>query len=222
MEAELKSYGVEHVLRSILTITEPGPVRLPKSEPFGSKSSYVSPPLPPWLSEEDIKYNVQKFEQKGFTEALNYYRALDLNWELTAPWTGIQIKVPVIFMVREKDLVYTTPGAKTYIHSGMFKKDVLLLQQVVAIKMAIDNSEILYLHTFATVICIHGACQLIYGFREVTEHLYMNLRALMLFMVFICFDNCCILEEEFAVKEMNMVVAIPGVQRAILAVYAQK
>ncbi|GJR45939.1 integrase, catalytic region, zinc finger, CCHC-type containing protein [Tanacetum coccineum] len=130
MEAELKSYEVEHVLRSILTITEPGPVRLPMSEPFGSKSSYVSPPLPPWLSEEDIKYNVQKFEQ-GFTEALNYYRALDLNWELTAPWTGIQIKVPVIYVIGEKDPVYTTPGAKTYIHSGMFKKDVPLLQQVV-------------------------------------------------------------------------------------------
>ncbi|GKB77785.1 ATP phosphoribosyltransferase 2, chloroplastic-like protein [Tanacetum coccineum] len=39
MEAELKSYEVEHVLRSILTITELGPVRLPMSEPFGSKSS---------------------------------------------------------------------------------------------------------------------------------------------------------------------------------------
>ncbi|GJZ88093.1 protein activity of BC1 complex kinase 7, chloroplastic [Tanacetum coccineum] len=39
------------------------------------------------------------------------------NLELTAPWTGIQIKVPVIYVVGEKDPVYTTPGAKTYIQS---------------------------------------------------------------------------------------------------------
>ncbi|GKB46150.1 hypothetical protein Tco_0896903 [Tanacetum coccineum] len=72
--------------------------------------------------------------------------------------------------------------------------------------MAIDNLEMLYLHAFATVICSHGASRLIYGFGEVIEHLYMNLRALMLFMVFIY------LEEEFAVKEMNMVADKNGLQ----------
>lgn len=56
------------------------------------------------------------------------------NWELTAPWTGIQIRVPVIYVVGDKDLVYTTPGAKTYIHGGGFKRDVPLLQQVVVLE----------------------------------------------------------------------------------------
>nr|XP_043618345.1 epoxide hydrolase A-like [Erigeron canadensis] len=134
MEEEIKSYGTRHVLKSILTETRPGPLRLPKSEPFGSKSPNTGPQLPPWLSEEDIDYNVKKFDQKGFTGPLNYYRALDLNWELTAAWTGTQIKVPVIYVVGNKDLVYTTPGAKTYIHGNGFKTDVPLLQQIVVLE----------------------------------------------------------------------------------------
>ncbi|KAK9062018.1 hypothetical protein SSX86_019202 [Deinandra increscens subsp. villosa] len=134
MEEEIKSYGTEHVLRSILTEPRDGPVRLPKSEPFGSKSSNALPPLPQWLSEEDLKYNVKKFQRTGFTGPLNYYRALDLNWELTAPWTGIQIRVPVIYVAGDKDPVYTTPGAKTYVHGSGFKTDVPLLRDIVVLE----------------------------------------------------------------------------------------
>jgi len=34
--------------------------------------------LPSWLSEEDINYYASKFNQKGFTGGLNYYRASNL------------------------------------------------------------------------------------------------------------------------------------------------
>ncbi|XP_076897842.1 epoxide hydrolase 3-like [Bidens hawaiensis] len=132
MEAEIKSYGTEHVLLSIYNETRPGPIRLPKSEPFGSENA--PSPLPHWLSEEDLNYNVQKFQQKGFTGPLNYYRAIDMNWELTAAWAGVQIRVPVIYVVGEKDPVYTTPGAKTYVHGSGFKTDVPLLRQVVVLE----------------------------------------------------------------------------------------
>ena len=56
------------------------------------------------------------------------------NWELTAPWTGAQVKVPVKFMVGDLDLTYNSPGTKDYIHNGGFKKDVPFLQEVVVIK----------------------------------------------------------------------------------------
>ncbi|KAE8676696.1 bifunctional epoxide hydrolase 2-like isoform X2 [Hibiscus syriacus] len=36
------------------------------------------PPLPSWLSEDDINYFASKFNYKGFTGPLNYYRALNL------------------------------------------------------------------------------------------------------------------------------------------------
>lgn len=53
------------------------------------------------------------------------------NWELTAPWTGAQVKVPVKFIVGDLDLTYHIPGVKDYIHKGGMKKDVPLLQDVV-------------------------------------------------------------------------------------------
>lgn len=53
------------------------------------------------------------------------------NWELLAAWTGVQVKVPVKFVVGELDLVYNIPGVKDYVHKGGFKRDVPLLDQVV-------------------------------------------------------------------------------------------
>jgi pimeloyl-ACP methyl ester carboxylesterase len=55
-------------------------------------------------------------------------------WELTAPWTGLQIKVPVKFIVGDKDIVYNIPGIKEYVHNGGFKKDVPYLQDVVVME----------------------------------------------------------------------------------------
>ncbi|CAL5395698.1 unnamed protein product [Camellia sinensis] len=61
-------------------------------------------------------------------------RSFDLNWELTAPWTGSQVKLPVKFIVGDLDLVYDIRGAKEYINSGGFKKDVPLLDKVVVME----------------------------------------------------------------------------------------
>lgn len=58
------------------------------------------------------------------------------NWELTAPWTGAKVKVPVKFIVGDLDLTYNSPGAKDYIHKGGLKRDVPLLEDVVVIQGA--------------------------------------------------------------------------------------
>lgn len=55
-------------------------------------------------------------------------------WELTGPWTGLQIKVPVKFIVGDLDITYNIPGAKEYIQNGGFKRDVPFLQEVVVIE----------------------------------------------------------------------------------------
>ena len=59
---------------------------------------------------------------------------LNRNWELTAPWTGAKISVPVKFIVGDQDLTYNSPGAKEYINGGGFKKDVPLLDETVVLK----------------------------------------------------------------------------------------
>ncbi|XP_027329608.1 uncharacterized protein LOC113846014 [Abrus precatorius] len=133
IEAEFEEIGTERVLKEFLTYRNPGPLYLPKGKGFGHP--FDSPiVLPSWLSEEECNYYATKYEKTGFTGGLNYYRNLDLNWELTAPWTGAQVKVPVKFIVGDLDLTYNAPGTKDYIHKGGFKKNVPLLEDVVVIE----------------------------------------------------------------------------------------
>ncbi|PSR92569.1 Lipid-phosphate phosphatase [Actinidia chinensis var. chinensis] len=133
IEAEFAQMGVGRAVKKFLTHSKPDPIRLPKGKGFGD-SPDAPIVLPPWLSEEDADYYASKFEQTGFTGSINYYRALDLSWELTAPWTGVQVKVPVKFIVGDLDLVYSIPGIKEYIHNGGFQRDVPLLEEVVVME----------------------------------------------------------------------------------------
>ncbi|CAL5352281.1 uncharacterized protein LOC114321756 [Camellia sinensis] len=129
-EEEFARVDTTRLMKKFLTSRKPGPLCVPKHVGFGgSPNSPIV--LPSWLTEEDVNYYATKFNQKGFTGGLNYYRALDLNWELTAPWTGSQIKVPVKFIVGDEDLTYTTPGVKEFIHGGGFKRVVPFLQELV-------------------------------------------------------------------------------------------
>ncbi|XP_039028473.1 epoxide hydrolase A-like [Hibiscus syriacus] len=109
------------------------PVLLPKGKLF-ERSPAVPLKLPSWLSEEEANYYVTKFQKTGFTGPLNYYRNLNRNWELLAPWTGCEIKTPAKFITGDKDLVYHMAGMKDYIHNGGFKEDVPLLQEVVVME----------------------------------------------------------------------------------------
>ena len=76
IEAEFAQIGTARVIREFLTYRHPGPLFLPKGKGFGHSSD--SPiALPRWLSEADVNYYVSKFEKKGFTGGINYYRNLD-------------------------------------------------------------------------------------------------------------------------------------------------
>lgn len=64
-------------------------------------------PLPVWLSEADLAYFTEAFRKSGFRGGLNWYRNLDRNWELTAPWQDAQIHQPSLFIAGSKDAVIT-------------------------------------------------------------------------------------------------------------------
>jgi pimeloyl-ACP methyl ester carboxylesterase len=55
-----------------------------------------------WCSESDLDFYTQAFTYSGFNGPLNYYRAQDLTWELTAgaPTT---IQQPAMFMAGDRD-----------------------------------------------------------------------------------------------------------------------
>ncbi|GAU11472.1 hypothetical protein TSUD_344620 [Trifolium subterraneum] len=134
MEAEIAEVGTAYVLKNILTTRQTGPPILPKGE-FGIGFNPNTPDtLPSWLTEDDLAYYASKFEKTGFTGGLNYYRNLNINWELTAPWSGVKIKVPVKFITGELDMVYTSQHVKEYIHGGGFKEDVPNLEEVIVQK----------------------------------------------------------------------------------------
>ena len=63
--------------------------------------------LPPWISEEDHAHVVESYRHSGFRGGLNWYRNIDRNWELTAPWQGAKIFQPAIFIAGANDSVVT-------------------------------------------------------------------------------------------------------------------
>ncbi|HSZ08504.1 MAG TPA: alpha/beta hydrolase [Steroidobacteraceae bacterium] len=71
--------------------------------------------LPPWLQEPDIDFYVQQFQHSGFRGGLNWYRNIDRNWELTAPYVGASVTVPALYMAGELDLVVAFPRMKEVI-----------------------------------------------------------------------------------------------------------
>jgi pimeloyl-ACP methyl ester carboxylesterase len=66
--------------------------------------------LPAWLTQQDIDFYVEEFTRAGFRGALNWYRNIDRNWQLLAPWAGARVSVPALYMVGDRDLVYRFRG----------------------------------------------------------------------------------------------------------------
>ncbi|XBI17298.1 epoxide hydrolase 1 [Aegilops tauschii subsp. strangulata] len=132
-EAEFALYDNSHKFKTVFGMRKPAPPILPKDKTFFD-SLDSDGTCPPWLSEEDISYYADKFEKTGFTGGLNYYRCMDLNWELSAPWTGAPIKVATKFIVGDLDVTYNVPGVKDYIHKGGLKASVPNLEDVVVME----------------------------------------------------------------------------------------
>jgi pimeloyl-ACP methyl ester carboxylesterase len=64
----------------------------------------VAPPHPwPWMTTAEFEVFVREFERTGFTGGLNWYRALDLNWELTERYADALVEVPAFFVYGERD-----------------------------------------------------------------------------------------------------------------------
>jgi pimeloyl-ACP methyl ester carboxylesterase len=66
--------------------------------------------LPAWLSETDIDFYAAEFKRSGFRGPLNYYRNVDRNWELTAPFADVKVTVPALYVAGDCDMVVSFPG----------------------------------------------------------------------------------------------------------------
>src|SRR5262245_16328587 len=66
--------------------------------------------LPPWLTEHDIDFYAGEFRRTGFRGALNWYRNIDRNRELLAPFAGAPVTVPALYVGGDRDMVVAFPG----------------------------------------------------------------------------------------------------------------
>jgi len=66
--------------------------------------------LPVWITEQDIDFYAGEFKRTGFRGGLNWYRNIDLNWELLAPYAGSQVTVPALYIAGNRDLVVSFKG----------------------------------------------------------------------------------------------------------------
>lgn len=70
----------------------------------GLLDTTLEPPSPPaWLSPADFARYVAAFEKSGFRGGLNWYRNIDRNWALMAPFADVRIRQPALFIAGERD-----------------------------------------------------------------------------------------------------------------------
>jgi pimeloyl-ACP methyl ester carboxylesterase len=66
--------------------------------------------LPGWYTQADVDHYVAEFERTGMTGGLNYYRCIDLDWELLAPYEGRPLAVPGLYIGGDRDVVTMWSG----------------------------------------------------------------------------------------------------------------
>jgi len=95
---DLDDQAIVDLLRSAATCLTPG---------AQWRDRFLTAPdvLPEWLPEEVIDFYAQQFEYTGLTGALNWYRCLDLDWELLAPYAHTPVQVPAIYIAGDRDPV---------------------------------------------------------------------------------------------------------------------
>uniref|UniRef100_A0A7N0ZQU3 soluble epoxide hydrolase n=1 Tax=Kalanchoe fedtschenkoi TaxID=63787 RepID=A0A7N0ZQU3_KALFE len=129
-EASFARHDCLTVLKKFLLIGAPENLTAP---PGVEIIDFLEAPssLPPWITEEELRYSAGMFEKTGFTGALNYYRAMNLTWELMAPWQGTKITTPTKFILGDKDLGFRSFGTEHYVKGEEFKSLVPNLEVVV-------------------------------------------------------------------------------------------
>jgi pimeloyl-ACP methyl ester carboxylesterase len=106
-EAELER-DVRDTMRRILA-SESKDGLVPRSGGFLTRR--IAPAsLPLWLTEADVEFYAAEHARTGFRAALNSYRNSDRNWELQAPFAGVRVPVPALFMIGDQDVLLKLPG----------------------------------------------------------------------------------------------------------------
>ncbi|MEM9041644.1 MAG: alpha/beta hydrolase [Actinomycetota bacterium] len=89
--------------RSLARVTPPPTEKWPADGTGMLSETPEHPPIPPWHTGESFGELVDEYARTGFTGGLNWYRNIDLNWELTAELSDATIDQPSLFIGGEHD-----------------------------------------------------------------------------------------------------------------------
>ena len=108
-EAEFEA-DVGRTLRMILGGRAPGPKATPMPLMLADDGGFLDivaypETLPDWLTEADLAIMTRAYETSGFRGGLNWYRNIDRNWALLAPWQDALIRQPALFIAGARDPV---------------------------------------------------------------------------------------------------------------------
>jgi pimeloyl-ACP methyl ester carboxylesterase len=115
-DAELARDVAATVRRFLYAASGDGPIPAAAAQPVISQGAgmldILAEPavLPAWLTQADLDFYVAEFERTGFTGGLNWYRTIDLSWELMAAWHGALVSPPALYVAGDRDLVVRFPG----------------------------------------------------------------------------------------------------------------
>ena len=107
-EAELEADVRATLRRMMYSISGDIPESRFWNRPVGSTflDTTVEPDsLPAWLTDADLDVFTAEFERSGFRGGLNYYRNIDRNAELMAPFAGRTVEQPAMFIGGDRDIV---------------------------------------------------------------------------------------------------------------------
>jgi len=98
---------------------EPVRMMVPRQGGLLARWAALPPPetLPSWLTEADVDFYAAEFTRTGFRGGLNWYRNIDRNWELLAPFAGARVAVPALYIAGDRDVVLAFPGMQAIIES---------------------------------------------------------------------------------------------------------
>jgi pimeloyl-ACP methyl ester carboxylesterase len=90
--------------------------------------------LPAWLAEADVQTYAASFRKNGMRGPFNWYRNIDRNWALLAPFQGAQVTPPALFIAGTRDAVIVAPLGRAALDA--LDKHVPHLRQKVMIQGA--------------------------------------------------------------------------------------
>ncbi|MGH2937608.1 MAG: alpha/beta fold hydrolase [Solirubrobacterales bacterium] len=59
--------------------------------------------LPDWITEEEVDEYAGEFERTGLWGGFNWYRCMEINWEILAPYEHRKVEVPALYIVGDRD-----------------------------------------------------------------------------------------------------------------------